>query len=127
MAVLPKPIFSSKLFDGRKGLIEFIYSEIPPFWNITSLEERRRWWADPEFRREMYEHGHTIKRDRITVIEIWCEYFGYEPQDLRQWQTRMINGYLKNISSLEPVSSIRTGIYGKQRGYHVYWDDQPRR
>lgn len=57
--------------DDREGLVrQYLDTPLPEGWNDMNLYERRNYLANPT--------GGTIVRDRVSVIEIWCEAFGQE-------------------------------------------------
>lgn len=100
----------------KEGMIaDFIAREIPVDWQKWPIDRRRDWWAQAT-------HGEveTVKRDRISAIEIWCELYNGNQKDLKQTDTREINNILGRLSNTERAnSSIRCGPYGIQRGFYV--------
>lgn len=62
----------------------------------------------------------TVKRDRITAIEVWCELFGKNQADFKLTDTREINGILAKLPNAERANSaMRCGPYGSQRGFYI--------
>lgn len=100
----------------KEGLIEdFIAREIPVDWQKWPLDRRRDWWAQAT-------HGEieTVKRDRISAIEVWCELYNGSQKDFRQVDTREINNILQKLPNLSrSKSSFRCGPYGTQRGFFI--------
>ena len=100
----------------REGIIaDFVNREIPVDWPKWSIDRRRDWWAQAT-------HGEiqTMKRDRITAIEIWCELFNGNQKDVKQSDTREINSVLAKMSGLTRTkSAFRCGPYGSQRGFDI--------
>ena len=96
-------------------IADFIDKEIPVDWQKWNLDRRRDWWA-------MATHGdvETMKRERITAIEIWCELYNGNQKDFRQTDTREINSILGKMPNLIRANSgFRCGPYGTQRGFIV--------
>ena len=102
--------------NPKEGMIaDFVLKEIPEDWQKWSIDRRRDWWAQGT-------HGEvkTVKRDRITAIEVWCELFNGNQKDFRQADTREINGILGKLPNAERAkSSVRCGPYGTQRGFYI--------
>lgn len=100
----------------KEGMIaDFVAKEIPDDWQKWSIDRRRDWWAQAT-------HGEvkTVKRDRITAIEVWCELFNGNQKDFRQADTREINGILAKLPNVERANSaLRCGPYGTQRGFYI--------
>ena len=100
----------------KEGMIaDFVTKEIPDDWQKWPIDRRRDWWAQAT-------HGEvkTVKRDRITAIEVWCELFNGNQKDFRQVDTREINGILAKLPGVERANSnMVCGPYGKQRGFYV--------
>ena len=100
----------------KEGIIaDFVAREIPTDWQKWPIDRRRDWWAQAT-------HGdvQTMKRDRITAIEIWCELFNGNQKDVKQTDTREINGVLAKMPNLTRTkSAFRCGPYGTQRGFDV--------
>ena len=100
----------------KEGMIaDFVAKEIPEDWQKWPIDRRRDWWAQAT-------HGEvaTVKRDRITAIEVWCELFNGNQKDFRQTDTREINAILAKMPGVERANSnMRCGPYGTQRGFYV--------
>ena len=102
----------------KEGMIaDFVEREVPEDWQKWTLDRRRDWWAQTT-------HGEikTVKRDRITAIEIWCEAFNNNPKDVKQADTREINAVLAKIPGVRRAKDpFRCGPYGSQRGFEISW------
>ncbi len=100
----------------KEGMIaDFVDREIPLDWQKWTIDRRRDWWAQAT-------HGEveTMKRDRISAIEVWCELYNGNQKDFRQTDTREINNILAKLPNLTRAnSSFRCGPYGTQRGFYV--------
>ena len=118
--ILPIPVWDRILQSSYNALINFIYADIPKDWNKWSLERRRKWWNDQDLRDRTTELGMTRKRDHISPIEIWCEFYGHSPVEHDQRHIRMLNKTLDSIPTLERVkTAVRCGPYGIQRGFRI--------
>ena len=102
--------------NPKEGMIaDFVVKEIPEDWQKWGIDRRRDWWAQAT-------HGEvkTVRRDRITAIEVWCELFSKNQADFRQADTREINGILGKLPNVERAKSgMRCGPYGTQRGFYI--------
>ena len=100
----------------KEGLIiDFVAQEIPADWQKWTIDRRRDWWAQAT-------HGEveTVKRERITAIEIWCELYNGNQKDIKQTDAREINAVLGKIPNLTRAKGpFRCGPYGTQRGFDV--------
>lgn len=100
----------------KEGIIaEFVNRDIPIDWQQWPLDRRRDWWA-------VATHGEveTMKRDRITAIEIWCELYNGSQKDIKLTDAREINAILSKMPNLTRLKSpIRCGPYGMQRGFQI--------
>lgn len=100
----------------KEGLIaDFVLREIPTDWQKWTIDRRRDWWAQAT-------HGkvETVKRGRITAIEVWCELYNGNQRDIKQTDAREINSVLAAMPELKRVSGpFRCGPYGKQRGFDI--------
>ena len=103
----------------KEGLIaDFLTREIPRDWQNWPVDRRRDWWANAT-----QGNVETVKRSRITAIEIWCELYNGNQKDFRQTDTREINNILAKLPGVSRAnSSFRCGPYGKQRGFLVDWN-----
>ncbi len=100
--------------DERRGLIEFyLERNLPKDWAELELEERRMWLANPD----NYDTKGT-KRNRVCMIEIWCECLGKNKEDADRYKTRDINDILKSFADWEyKPTTANFGAYGKQKFY----------
>lgn len=109
------------VYSCFNAIVKFIDNDIPTDWSGWSIDRRRRWWRNNDFRNGAIQLGivETRKRDRITGAEIWCEFFNYDWKDYRQSYAEVINESLSHIPTLTKVTSGRFGPYGIQRGFRV--------
>lgn len=118
-AELAKKIQSEHKEDvPLKGLIEeYLNRDFPANWEELDLADRigfLRGDADTFAGAPL-----TYKKDRVCVLEIWCELLNKRPGDLKPINSREINTILRSLDGWENTSGpIQFGkIYGKQRGY----------
>ena len=60
----------------------------------------------------------TVKRDRVCVMEIWCEALRKPAEAIKSIDSRELNAIMQSIDGWKSVSTVRFGkIYGRQRGF----------
>ncbi len=98
--------------DERAGIVfEYLAKELPANWESMDLEDRR-----------YYLDGGTvgaderIKRDGVTVMEIWAECFRKAPADKQRRDSDDIVRILTQLGWVRTDKSKR-GIYGVQKVY----------
>lgn len=100
------------------GLIEeYLNRDYPSNWAEMDLVERVSFIRGDG---DTFTHGDlTYRKDRVCVLEIWCELLNKRPGDLKPINSREINDILRGLEGWEThKSQIRFGkIYGRQRGY----------
>ena len=104
--------------SGREGLVqEFVGRPVPSDWARWSIDRRRDFWAGTV-------HAPTdssmvlLPRDRVCVMEIWCELFGGNMRDIKTADTREISAILAGLPGWERAEkSMRFGPYSTQRGF----------
>jgi predicted P-loop ATPase len=103
--------------DEREALVqEYLERLLPDNWNTLDLYERRNYLNGNEFGGAGVKG--TVRRDRVCVMEIWCECFGKEQANLKRLdgnEIRTIMSKLKNWKKHE--SKIRFPLYGVLQGY----------
>lgn len=104
-----------------KGLIvEYLSMLYPENWADMSLNERIDFLRDEcdTFSDDNYGKL-TLKKDRVCVLEIWCELLGKKPGDIKPINSREISDILRSLRAWEPIkSTARFGkIYGTQKGF----------
>ena len=95
-----------------EGLIhDYLQQEIPADWMKWDLLQRQSWRSGG-----LRYDGAMELRDRICAAEIWCEVLGKLRGDMRQRDTREINGLLERVPGWSNVGVARAGKpYGMQR------------
>ena len=122
---IPKPIWEDKVRKSYNSLVKWINSDVPNDWSNWSINDRVLWWSDPTIREAFSKLGRTRKRDRISAVEVWCEFFGYINNNREHRYALSINKTLASIPTLERVEGrIRCGPYGIQRGFKIHHLDE---
>lgn len=103
--------------DEREGLIrEYLDLLLPENWEDLSIYDRRNFVNGTELG---IEPMGTIKRNLVSIIEIWCECFEKEKADLKPKDSREISAMLVKIGwrpydgNKNHTKTVK--IYGKQR------------
>lgn len=97
-----------------EGLIaDYLSQEVPVDWMKWSLQQRQMWRSGG-----MKYDGNLEPRSRICAAEVWCEVLGKQRGDMRQRDTREINGLLERTPGWHGVGVAKAGRpYGAQRCY----------
>lgn len=100
------------------GLVQnYLETKLPERWKNMTILERKDWLAGET----SVEGEGVIERDRVCVMEVWCECFGYNPEKIRNLDAREINTILQNMPGWAPHKSkssmLRFDLYGRQRAY----------
>ncbi len=107
--------------DDREGIIiEYLEKLLPEDWAKMDLYQRRSFLAGSEF-----DGGISTgieKRDKVCIMEIWCECFGKERQNLKRTDSYEIEGILNRIGGWQKLESNKTGkayypLYGPQKTF----------
>ena len=105
--------------DDREGIIlDYLETLLPTNWNEMTLYERRVYLNN----KELIESKGIVRKSEICIMEIWCECFFRERQDLKRTDSYEIEGILNRIGGWERVTSNKSGkirfeIYGPQRAF----------
>ena len=105
--------------DDREGIIlEYLETPLPTNWQNMTLYERRVYLGD----KNAIESKGVVKRDKLCIMEIWCECFFRERQDLKRTDSYEIEAILNRIGGWERITTnksvkIRFEIYGPQRAF----------
>lgn len=103
--------------DEREGLVrEYLDLLLPENWDDLSIYDRRNFVNDTDG--GIVPIG-TVKRNLVSIIEIWCECFGKEKADLKAKDSRKISAMLVKIG-WQPYDGNKNHtkmvkVYGKQR------------
>lgn len=107
--------------DDREGIVaDYLDKLLPVGWDKMDLYQRRSFLGGGDF--ESDGMIGTIARDKCCVMEIWCECFGKERQNLKKIDSYEIEGILNKIGGwkkYEGSASGKTRIpgYGVQKAF----------
>jgi predicted P-loop ATPase len=107
--------------DDREGIIiEYLEKLLPENWAKMDLYQRRSFLNGSEFD-DIGAVGNE-ERDKVCIMEIWCECFGKERQNLRRTDSYEIEGILNRIGGWKKMDSNKSGktyypLYGPQRTF----------
>ena len=107
--------------DDREGIVaEYLERLLPDTWNAMDLYQRRAFLGGGEF--ETSGIVGTVRRERVCVMEIWCECFGKERQNIKKADSYEIEGILNKIGGWKRYEGNTTGkmripLYGVQKTF----------
>lgn len=102
----------------KSGMVrEYLDRLIPSNWYEMDIISRRNFIAGDDFADSLKGE---MKRDRICVMEVWCELFGGDPKQLKLNDSREINDILARTEGWDKSKSTLSfgKYYGKQRAYY---------
>jgi len=106
--------------DDREGVvIDYLEKLLPSNWDEMDLYQRRSFLSGDELSQDL---NRTIKRERVCTMEIWCECFYKERQNLRRIDSYEIEGIINRIGGWEKISTNKSGktrypLYGPQKTF----------
>lgn len=107
--------------DDREGIVAaYLDTLLPEDWDGLDLYQRRSFLGENEFDGE--QRKGTERRKKVCVMEIWCECFGKERQNLKRTDSYEIEGILMHIGGWEKLTTTKTGkthftLYGPQKTF----------
>lgn len=116
--------------DDREGIVEdYLNTLLPKEWSSMDLYERRSFLNGGEF--EGGVRKGTQQRERVCVMEIWCECFGRQREALKKCDSYEIEGILYKLGGWERYSGsasskTRVAGYGIQKTYVRVSDEKQR-
>ena len=116
--------------DDREGLVEhYLDTLLPDEWNRMDIYERRSFLAGESEFGGVLPKG-TVKRDRACCLEIWCECFGKERNNIRRTDSYEIEAILMRIGNWKRYDGNKKGnmkfpIYDSQRAFVREEDVKP--
>lgn len=101
--------------DARTELIQdYLEILLPEDWASKNIYQRREFLNSSS---EISEVG-TVRRDRVVIHEIWCECLGGQTKDITKYNTHDLHDIMKKMKGWQQhTSTMRSGVYGTQRGY----------
>lgn len=107
--------------DDREGIVEdYLDTLLPEEWSSMDLYERKSYLNGTEFG-EVKRNG-SVERDRVCVMEIWCECFGKARESIKKSDSYEIEGILYKLGGWERYSGNASGKtripgYGVQKTF----------
>ena len=114
--------------DDREGVIaEYLETLLPANWDRMDLYQRRSFLGGSEF--DGAPTAGTVRREKVCIMEIWCECFGKERQNLKRTDSYEVESILMKIGGWEPIQGLKSGktrfpLYGPQKTF-VRCKEQP--
>ena len=94
--------------DDREGIIDdYLEKLLPDDWDKMDLYQRRSFLGEGEFG-GANKKG-TVRRERVCIMEIWCECFGKERQNLKRTDSYEIEGILLRLGGWKKYTSSSSG------------------
>ncbi|MEG0398162.1 MAG: virulence-associated E family protein [Cetobacterium sp.] len=109
--------------DDREGIvIDYLEKLLPTNWESMDLYERRSYLNNYDYDVEDSGDDVRVKRDKVCVMEIWCECFLNERQNIRRYESFEIESILTRIGGWEKYTGnksgkIRMALYGPQKTF----------
>lgn len=107
--------------DDREGIVEdYLDRMLPENWNTMDLYQRRSYLGGGEFETEGVTG--SVVRERVCIMEIWCECFGKERQNIKKADSYEIEGILNKIGGWKRYEGNGSGktkipLYGVQKTF----------
>ena len=101
-------------------VLDYLGKLLPRNWDEMDLYERRSFLSG----NDLSDKKGTIKRDKVCIMEIWCECFYKERQDIRRSDSYEIENILNRIGGWKRMSTnksgkIRYNLYGPQKTFTI--------
>ena len=102
--------------DEREGVVsEYLNMLLPENWDELNVYQRREFIRDTE---DPTRPRGTVRRKVVSNIEIWCECFGKNKEDLRPSDSYAISAIMVRMRGWNKTSEREwLPIYGRQRVY----------
>lgn len=100
------------------SIINYLNMLLPNKWNDMEVYDRRNFINGSYDFGEIKVEGKN-KREKVCVMEIWCEVYGRDKSECKQSDSRAIKDIVMKTGEWEMSKSAITfgKIYGKQRGF----------
>lgn len=107
---------SAMEIDEREGLVaEYLDTLLPENWDSMDAFDRRNYIRDKD---DPTTPEGTVLRETVSNMEIWCECFGRQKEELRPSDSYAITALMMRMSHWERTNERpRLKIYGQQRIY----------
>lgn len=107
--------------DDREGIVaEYLDRLLPEGWEKMDLYQRRSFLGGGEF--ETSGITGTVRREKVCVMEVWCECFGKERQNLRKTDSYEMEAIINKIGGWRRYMGSASGksripLYGVQKTF----------
>ncbi|MEG2365071.1 MAG: virulence-associated E family protein [Terrisporobacter sp.] len=107
--------------DAREGIVmNYLDKLLPTNWDSMDLYERRSYLNNYDEDEE--SNSTKIRRSKVCVMEIWCECFLNERQNIKRYDSFEIEGILSRIGGWKRYEGNRSGkskfrLYGVQKTF----------
>lgn len=107
--------------DDREGIVEeYLDRLLPSNWAEMDIYQRRAFLGGGEF--ETVGVTGTVVRERVCIMEIWCECFGKERQNLKKADSYEMEAILNKIGGWKKYDANASGktkvpFYGVQKTF----------
>ena len=107
--------------DDREGIVEeYLTRLLPDNWDTLDLYQRRAFLGEGEF--DTSGVRGSVKRERVCIMEIWCECFGKERQNIKKADSYEIEGIINKIGGWKRYDGnvsgkMRIPLYGVQKTF----------
>lgn len=107
--------------DDREGVIaDYLETLLPVNWDKMDLFQRRSFLGGSEF--DGASKAGTVRREKVCIMEIWCECFGKERQNLKRSDSYEVESILMKVGGWEPIQGLKSGktrfpLYGPQKTF----------
>lgn len=107
--------------DDREGVIaDYLETLLPVNWDKMDLFQRRSFLGGSEF--DGAPKAGTMRREKVCIMEIWCECFGKERQNLKRSDSYEVESILMKVGGWEPIQGLKSGktrfpLYGPQKTF----------
>lgn len=95
----------------REDLVrDYLERKLPEGWKDMTLFERKSWLENPD-------NQGTVERDRVCLLEIWCEVFDGSKLSFSNQDQREMKAIMTRIGWDRKGNARFGAIYGFQRAY----------
>ena len=107
--------------DDREGIVaDYLDTLLPDDWDNMDLYQRRSFLSGSEF--GGVPNTGTMLRERVCIMEIWCECFGKERQNLKRTESYEVESILNKIPGWKRYDGNASGKmripgYGIQKAF----------
>jgi len=107
--------------DDREGIVsDYLDKLLPERWGSMDLYERRNFLGGNEF--DGAATIGSVARDKVCIMEIWCECFGKERANLKRTDSYELESILNKVGGWKRYEGSKTGktyyfLYGPQKTF----------